>query len=232
MYISPDGNFVFGGSPQGWDMFVGVRTGIGTPSFSGLYYQAGLDQNASTLISDGYAELDSYYGSLSAGGGNIANTQRLFSPFQSNVFDYTYTDTYSTPSSSGTYSTSSMNCCQGAGRSAYRVRDWSVPRHQCRDSALSFKRQRTLSESHGHRKRSQLRAFHGGRGAGRAADALRNRSGGFAGGCAGYSFSDHARQCSGDNQRRGRADLLCVADPWGTRPSFRMSSAQVSHKCR
>jgi uncharacterized protein (TIGR03437 family) len=115
LYLSPDGNFVFGGSPEGWDMFVGVRTGTGTPSFSGLYYQAGLDQNASTLISDGYAELDSYYGSLSASGGNIVNTQRLFSPFQSNVFDYTYTDTYSTPSSSGTYSTSSMNYVVGAG---------------------------------------------------------------------------------------------------------------------
>ena len=31
LYISPDGNFVFGGSPQGFDFFVGVRTGTGTP---------------------------------------------------------------------------------------------------------------------------------------------------------------------------------------------------------
>ena len=44
LYISPDGNFVFGGSPYGFDMFVGVRTGTGTPSLSGLYYRAGLDQ--------------------------------------------------------------------------------------------------------------------------------------------------------------------------------------------
>ena len=44
VYISPDGNFIFGGSPQGFDMFVGVRTGSGA-SFGGLYYQAGLDQD-------------------------------------------------------------------------------------------------------------------------------------------------------------------------------------------
>jgi hypothetical protein len=47
LYISPDGNFVFGGAPEGWDMFVGVRTGSGTPSLGGLYYQAGIDQDES-----------------------------------------------------------------------------------------------------------------------------------------------------------------------------------------
>src|SRR5579871_194612 len=38
VYISPDGNFIFGGSPNGWDMLVGVRTGSGKPAnFGGLY---------------------------------------------------------------------------------------------------------------------------------------------------------------------------------------------------
>src|ERR1035441_2550735 len=44
LYFSPDGNFVFGGSPNSTDLLVGVRTGTGTPNLSGLYYQAGLDQ--------------------------------------------------------------------------------------------------------------------------------------------------------------------------------------------
>ena len=30
-------------------MIVGVRTGTGTPNLSGLYYEAGLDQDESTL---------------------------------------------------------------------------------------------------------------------------------------------------------------------------------------
>ena len=34
LYISPDGNFVFGGSPLGYDMFVGVKAGRGAPPIS------------------------------------------------------------------------------------------------------------------------------------------------------------------------------------------------------
>ena len=80
LYFSPDGNFVFGGSPVSFDLLVGVRTGTGTPNLSGLYYEAGLDQDESTL-SAGYASLDSFYGSLSAGGGNIVGHQRLLDFF-------------------------------------------------------------------------------------------------------------------------------------------------------
>ena len=65
LYVSPDGNFVFGGSPGSFDMFVGVRTGTGTPSLGGLYYQAGIDQDESQLLTAGYAILDNYYGALS-----------------------------------------------------------------------------------------------------------------------------------------------------------------------
>ena len=115
LYISPDGNFVFGGSPEGWDMFVGVRTGSGAPSFGGLYYQAGIDQDESQLETAGVGILDTYYGALSASGGNIVGTQRLFSPFNANPLDFTSSDSYSTPSSNGAYSTPSMNYVVGAG---------------------------------------------------------------------------------------------------------------------
>jgi hypothetical protein len=43
-YITPDGNFIFGGSPANYDMFVGVKTGSSS-GFGGLYYTAGLDEN-------------------------------------------------------------------------------------------------------------------------------------------------------------------------------------------
>ena len=48
MYISPDGNFIFGGSSSFWDFFVGVRKGSAT-SLTGLYYTAGLSEDASHL---------------------------------------------------------------------------------------------------------------------------------------------------------------------------------------
>jgi len=76
LYISPDGNFIFGGNPYGWDMFVGVRMGSSTavPNFGGLYYQAGIDENINPNA--GAGTLDTYYGSLSASQGSIWDHQR------------------------------------------------------------------------------------------------------------------------------------------------------------
>ena len=118
LYFSPDGNFVFGGSPyyaaNPYNLFVGVRTGTGTPNLGGLYYEAGLDQNESALLTTGVASLDSFYGSLNANGGTIVGHQRLLDFFNtSTVFntptiDYTYSDTYSV-AANGTYSSSTMN---------------------------------------------------------------------------------------------------------------------------
>ncbi len=94
IYISPDGNFVFGGSPNGWDIFVGVKNGSGTPAnFGGLYYQAGMDFSFSS------GGLDSYYGSFKALGTNTAQPnilghQRLASTTSPNPFDFTYIDGY------------------------------------------------------------------------------------------------------------------------------------------
>ena len=97
LYVSPDGNFVFGGSPTGWDMIVGIRNGSGAPTFSGLYYQAGMDEDV-TYLSQGYGNTDNYVGSLKAlGNGNILGHQRivntaLFTQTATNVYDSTYAD--------------------------------------------------------------------------------------------------------------------------------------------
>ncbi len=111
LYFSKDGNFVFGGSPytgyNPFDMIVGVKVSSGTPYFSGLYYQAGID--------DVGGDLDTYYGSLSAGSGNILGHQRVedvnYTPAAT---DSTYTDSY-TLTSGSTYSTSSAHYTVGAG---------------------------------------------------------------------------------------------------------------------
>jgi len=97
LYISADGNFVFGGDPKGYDFFVGVKTSGGGPqNLSGLYYQAGLD--------DIGGELDTYWGAFNAtSSGNIIGHQRFFDPLNtSNAYSFTYPDTF--PSSiTGTY---------------------------------------------------------------------------------------------------------------------------------
>jgi len=95
LYTSPDGNFIFGGNYNGFNMFIGVRAATTNPAtYDGLYYQAGLDLNEAPL-SQGYTLLDSYYGSLNASKGNVIAHQRLNSPLVYNgTSDYTYFDNY------------------------------------------------------------------------------------------------------------------------------------------
>jgi len=92
LYVSPDGNFVFGGSAVGLDIFVGVRAATSNPTnYDGLYYQAGLDLNES---SSSGSVLDSYFGSLNALSQNIIGHQRVNTPVYGGSIDFTYYDTY------------------------------------------------------------------------------------------------------------------------------------------
>lgn len=93
LYFSPDGNFVFGGSPTAFDMIVGVKNGGAPANFNGLYYNAGGYQDESNL-GNGSANLNTFYGSLSAGGSVLIGHQRLLSLFNSSPLDFTYSDTF------------------------------------------------------------------------------------------------------------------------------------------
>jgi uncharacterized protein (TIGR03437 family) len=115
LYISPDGNFVFGGDPQyAWDMILGVRQGSGTPKFNGLYYQAGVFVDNSQLASNGYIDVQTQYGSLNESSGVLLEHQRDLSPFQTGPIDYTYSDAV-TANPDGTYNDSYNKYFFGAG---------------------------------------------------------------------------------------------------------------------
>jgi uncharacterized protein (TIGR03437 family) len=117
LYFSPDTNFVFGGSPTGWDMIVGVRTSSnsGTPKFNGLYYEAGVAQDDSQL-SSGSANLSTGYGAVNSISGYLLAHQRVLSAFSGsiNVSDYTYADSASA-NSDGTFDDSYNHYVFGAG---------------------------------------------------------------------------------------------------------------------
>jgi uncharacterized protein (TIGR03437 family) len=103
MYISPDGNLIFGGSTTTgsaaiWDFFIGVKRSSGAaPTLSGLYYQAGLNHNPGGL--------DTFYGAFTARAGTILEHQRYLSTANTVALNYTaaavypsgtdYTDTLS-----------------------------------------------------------------------------------------------------------------------------------------
>jgi len=104
MYMSPDRNFVFGGSPNGFDMFVGVKNSTSGVNFGGLYYQAGIDDDTSQLAAGGYGAIDNYYGSFNASAGNIVGHQRLNTPlYVSGAEGFTYADTYPASISGASY---------------------------------------------------------------------------------------------------------------------------------
>jgi len=128
-YFSPDGNFFFGGSPSGgYDMLVGVRNGSGTQDFSGLYYEAGIDQDVSLLQSSGFANFDGYWGSFRAqSDGNIIVHDRLNSLFNANALGSTYYDNF-TPPVSGNYTDSATSFQYAVGANgSIRVGSGSWP---------------------------------------------------------------------------------------------------------
>lgn len=105
IYVSPDGNFVIGGSPNGYDLFAAVRSATGSlggSSFKGLYAISGTDEDLSGS-SGVLGSLDTYYGSLSAtGAGTIIRHDRL-APFDASAYNYTFDDYYTNFNSNGSY---------------------------------------------------------------------------------------------------------------------------------
>jgi uncharacterized protein (TIGR03437 family) len=114
LYMSPDSNFVFGGSALGVDIFVGVRnvsSGTSTP-LSGLYYEAGFDD-----IGGG---LDSYYGTFNAYQNNLVGHKRILYAGNSTGTGVTYSGSY--PAAiSGTYTDPSSTVQYTIGQDGIRI---------------------------------------------------------------------------------------------------------------
>ncbi|MGD0297051.1 MAG: hypothetical protein ABSE86_08030 [Bryobacteraceae bacterium] len=105
-YSTPDGSFIFGGSPEDFDMLVGVRTGS-SPPFGGLYYQAGFQFDESQFDSQGTIGFNTYYGSLNANGGVILGHQRI-QDTSDPAYGFTYSDSYPT-GSGGNYTSTYLS---------------------------------------------------------------------------------------------------------------------------
>lgn len=112
LYFSPDGNFVFGGSPYSPDMLIGVKTGGTSPLLSSpLFYNAGVFGSNGDVIT--------YYGSFSLAQGNVVLHSRTFSAGLDGAFDSMTTGT--APTTAGaTYSDPNFNYTI-AGGGAYRI---------------------------------------------------------------------------------------------------------------
>jgi uncharacterized protein (TIGR03437 family) len=114
LYFSPDGNFVFGGSPDQADIFVGVKTGG-----SGLQLSSKLFYNAGAYADSASDDLDTYYGALSNNNGAVILHNRTFSAGFGSAFDSVTTGTLPT-TSGATYSDPYYDYTIGSGGN-YRI---------------------------------------------------------------------------------------------------------------
>jgi hypothetical protein len=93
IHLSADGDFLFGGSPDGWNLIVGVRAPAGaSPDLSGLFYQNGMDLDTSDP-NNGIL-MNTYYGAFNTANGTKLGHQRLLSGFDEFPYDFTYYDDY------------------------------------------------------------------------------------------------------------------------------------------
>ncbi len=119
LYATPDGSFVFGGSPQNFDMIVGVRTGSAS-GLGGFYYQAGMDVDDSQILTTGNSSLDTYYGSFKTSPDmlSLIGHQRLQLGLATPE-GYTYSDGYQAGSTS--YTDAFFNAQEIMGNGGVRI---------------------------------------------------------------------------------------------------------------
>jgi uncharacterized protein (TIGR03437 family) len=111
LYASSDTSFIFGGNPNGYDIFLGVRTAIadgssdtGAGNFSGVYAQAGIDETmAATTNATVTGSLQTHYGNFEAISGALLVHQRILqaAAIPPKVYSYTYVDEASVGFNSG-----------------------------------------------------------------------------------------------------------------------------------
>ncbi len=98
IHTSTDGTFIFGGSSDSFNMIVGVKVPSSAQTqkdLEGLFYQAGIDHDASEILNKNQSILSSFHGSFRAKSGMAINHQRLNSLIYPKALDYTFTDNYS-----------------------------------------------------------------------------------------------------------------------------------------
>jgi uncharacterized protein (TIGR03437 family) len=120
MYVSADGNFVLGYTPNGYDLVFGMKALSSAPTnstFQGLYYTSALE--ASPGFGNNCGDMDGFYGSLiSDGGGDQIIHQRLAAPFCYSI-DYEVDDVTTFTSNGNASDFNGYNYAFGDGGQAF-----------------------------------------------------------------------------------------------------------------
>ncbi len=118
LFLSADGNILLGGSPNGFDMLVGVRAqeGLNT-GISGTYYAAGMDLDNSNPDSP---VTDAFYGSVMGTGSGMNLWHERLNSFDTQTYDHTFASTV-TLDLSGAATKATDHYDAGAGGRAFVV---------------------------------------------------------------------------------------------------------------
>ena len=97
--VSPDGNILVGGDPNGFDLFVAVRSAssITNSIFSGIYFQGALENDISSDCGAANC-VDSFYGSVAANGQGAGTEHMREVGYDYSAFDFTSDVAYNFPS--------------------------------------------------------------------------------------------------------------------------------------
>ena len=116
LYLGQDGNIFIGGSPNGFDLLVGIKA-ITPPALNsnviGTYFLGAVEENASQLPK-GPAMIDSFYGSTNANGQGTSISDVRFDTLGQKPYDSTFDSNYSV-ARDGTYQTDFLRYTWGAG---------------------------------------------------------------------------------------------------------------------
>lgn len=107
--VSPDGNILVGGNPNGFDLLVAVRSAssVSNATFIGTYFQGALENVVQSPCSLDCNAIDSFYGSMALNGIGQGTQHLRDTGFDYGAYDYTSDVNYNFPSSgSGIYNDS------------------------------------------------------------------------------------------------------------------------------
>lgn len=116
LFVSADGNIIVGGSPNGFDLLLGIRAPTG-PVNSGTFYVAGFDEDASVAASP---VLDAFYGSVDSIASGVNLWHQRLNPINTQTYDFTFASQVSLDST-GALSKSLVHYDSGAGGKALLI---------------------------------------------------------------------------------------------------------------
>jgi len=89
--VSPDGNILVGGNPNGFDLLVAVRSAssVSNATFIGTYFQGALENDVQSPCSSDCNSIDSFYGSMALNGIGDGTEHLRDTGFDYSAYDYT-----------------------------------------------------------------------------------------------------------------------------------------------